>query len=269
MLRGFILLLVLIHEPLAVFGEVQPRGNELNVPERVSFVYDSSEERCHAIAQDASDGDNILTAQEYVSFLHMLSYGQVSYFRFADLPFPLVTTFLAAACTNGKDCIDKEPSVAVAKDVQFLCRNVLKALVLETNVGLHYDIQYKGASHSLKGCLEEAALKVLRDTFGKCSKRALEKNHWECPKIDVNVTHVIDRGKRCTSHQPYLTLIPVCDPPVNEESIRCALVNSRTFVTVNQMEAMSSTALRDTVVEVLSSAIIEGRFERHIPRRCH
>lgn len=129
--------------------------------------------RCCDVLQSSTNSSNV-TKEEYVSFLRVLTNGEVNEQSFEDLELVYKTIFHSAACRIDRDCVE-EPSIELANTENAisalvgLCYNVMSRSNTTVDFTFQVTVQFdpENVPQSQVGeCLESATQSTLLTVFG-------------------------------------------------------------------------------------------------------
>mmetsp|Transcript_18951 Transcript_18951/g.24387 ORF Transcript_18951/g.24387 Transcript_18951/m.24387 type:complete len:361 (-) Transcript_18951:214-1296(-) len=130
--------------------------------------------KCWGVLNDVSASGKDVSKQEYISFLRIMSDGEVEEEEFKDLDMIFVTIFYSAACRGNRDCVGNS-SIELASTANGvgpligMCYNVMKDLVTKIDFTFEVTVQYDPLSVPEGGigdCLGPAVESVLLESFG-------------------------------------------------------------------------------------------------------
>lgn len=136
--------------------------------------------KCYSLMDQVTDpdGDETLMSQEqYMEFLELMTNGDVSYTQFGDLPAIFVLIFYTAACQADDDCVGGDIAMIEVGDtanpsdtIQLFCKHMLKETVSKAEASFEYTIRYPEtvAEQDLVDCLNTATVNALLAELANC-----------------------------------------------------------------------------------------------------
>ena len=134
--------------------------------------------KCYSLLDDATTTTNgIMTQNEYLSFLMLMTDGMINYSEFADLSALYVMIFYVAACSNSDCAPDNVPQIDIGDTndpndtIQFMCQQTLKSITSTAETIFEYTIRYSTTAieeEDLATCLSTATVNVLLNELANC-----------------------------------------------------------------------------------------------------
>ena len=133
------------------------------------------------LRQADADNSGTLSADDYLTFLKLISGNEVEADSLQNLSAVFTMIFYTAACAPpGRDCVDEEPAVDLDEDstgasadfLVFLCHQVLTFTFTTVTLTFEYTTRYNTAvtnEDQVSKCLETATENLLLSEVGECA----------------------------------------------------------------------------------------------------
>lgn len=159
-------------------------------------------EICQSNLLEISNGDYELDSAEFIDFLTLQSDGNLDYDTLSAVPLALISAFYTAACSDGRDCESRQPTISLSGNgvseslMALFCRQVDEFLLNTISIHFLYLIRYRNglfADELLAGAnnntviedLKTATTHVVLEALGCPLERKLRQNHKPFPQITL------------------------------------------------------------------------------------